>query len=102
MSGGPTDDPHSLEYKFEFIDHSGDRVSFRYVSIDQSRAFSVRPDLNKFEVTLIRASGVIAGTYTKTRRRQRTAGRKRSATWKSGRRCNRGVPVVVAGRKFLS
>jgi hypothetical protein len=59
MAGGPTDDPHALECKFELIDQSGDKVSFRYVSIDQSRAFSVRPDLNKFEVTLTRASGAV-------------------------------------------
>ncbi|WP_248558454.1 hypothetical protein [Paraburkholderia terrae] len=57
ISGGPTEDPHTLEYKFELIDNAGGKVSFRYVSIDQSRAFSVRPDLNKFEVILTRATG---------------------------------------------
>jgi hypothetical protein len=58
MVGGKGNNQWSLDYDFELVDASGAKVTLKFHSYDQSKAFSVRPDMNKFEVTLTDAAGV--------------------------------------------
>lgn len=58
MVGGQGNNRWSLDYDFELVDSTGAKVVLNFHSYDQSKAFSVRPDMNKFELTLTDASGV--------------------------------------------
>jgi hypothetical protein len=51
MTGGQTGGQYSFDYHFEFADTSGAKVTLGFHSYDQSKAFSVQPDMNKFTVT---------------------------------------------------
>ena len=61
MSGGRTGGPYSLDYDYAFADDAGGKVELSFHSYDQSKAYSVRPDMNKFTVTL---AGSETGTTT--------------------------------------
>lgn len=58
MVGGQGNNRWSLDYDFELVDTTGAKVALNFHSYDQSKAFSVRPDMNKFELTLTDANGV--------------------------------------------
>lgn len=59
MSGGRVEkNIFTLDYEYSFRDEEGGSVLFRFHSYDQSKAFDVRPDMNKFEVKFTSASGV--------------------------------------------
>ncbi|CAB3808014.1 hypothetical protein LMG28614_06720 [Paraburkholderia ultramafica] len=58
MIGGKGNNQWSLDYDFELVDDSGEKVALSFHSYDQSKAFSVRPDMNKFELTLTATTGV--------------------------------------------
>jgi hypothetical protein len=58
MVGGQGDSRWTLDYEFEFVDHAGAKVGLNFHSYDQSKAFSVRPDMNKFELTMTDTSGI--------------------------------------------
>lgn len=58
MVGGQGNNRWSLDYDFELLDATGAKVALNYHSYDQSKAFSIRPDMNEFELTLTDANGV--------------------------------------------
>jgi hypothetical protein len=59
MSGGQSKNRWALDYDFEHVDISGAKATFSFHSYDQSKAFSVRPDMNKFKVTLTDSAGLV-------------------------------------------
>jgi len=48
----------NLDYEFKFDDNTGAGVVLKFHSYDQSRAFDVQPDMNKFEVILTHETGI--------------------------------------------
>jgi hypothetical protein len=57
MVGGRDNNSWGLDYDFKLVDSEGAKVLLKFHSYDQSKAFSVRPDMNKFEVTLTVSNG---------------------------------------------
>ncbi|HEX7912516.1 MAG TPA: hypothetical protein VF534_31115 [Paraburkholderia sp.] len=60
MVGGKGNNQWSLDYDFELVDGSGEKVILNFHSYDQSKAYSVCPGMNKFELTLTAITGVTA------------------------------------------
>lgn len=48
----------TLDYEFEMADESGSKVKVQFHSYDQSKAFDIQPDMNKFTVTLTHPAGI--------------------------------------------
>lgn len=58
MVSGQGNNRWSLDCDFELVDATGAKVALNFHSYDQSKAFSVRPDMNKFALTLMDANRV--------------------------------------------
>jgi len=59
MTGGRVEkNIFTLDYEFKASDESGASVVLQFHSYDQSKAFDVRPDMNKFEIVLTHPSGL--------------------------------------------
>lgn len=48
----------SLDYQFEMVDELSSKAELQFHSYDQSKAFDIRPDMNKFKVTLTHPTGI--------------------------------------------
>lgn len=49
---------YALVYEFTANDESGASVTLRFHSYDQSKAFDVQPDMNKFKIALTHPDGI--------------------------------------------
>jgi hypothetical protein len=58
MLGGVTNQSFTLDYDFEKVDGEGSKTTLNFHSYDQSKAFSIQPDMNKFVLTLTHPSGI--------------------------------------------